>query len=258
MAGELRIRAAALHDYGWQDRTGCGQPVDPKPAAEVEALLRDLEETTDDVLVLRGIGGAAALDDLHARLPGFSHAHYVPGPTPFEGLAFLSRRPLSSPFEASSLQYRVRGRTHVPTFGSVEIALSDARNLSVWNARLPPGEAEYERRRNEARLLAQSLRPLLTEGREVLLSLDAREPADSPMIRMLEEAGLLRLHPVDSRGDAWTHRDPEGLLYARDQWLFASPALATRLAEAPPSIRDTPGLRLAGPYRHQLLRVPKK
>ncbi len=251
-----RLLFAHLHDYGWMDRNGSGQPVDPKPEPERAALLRELPRLAPDVLVLRGIGGEAALNDLRAALGTTPHHFYVPGPTPFEGLGFLSRLPFTHTRELSAQAYRIRDRAYVPNIGSVKISLSDTRNLHLWNARLPPPEADYERRRNEARLLAQALRPLLAEGQDVLLSLHCREALDSPMIRMIEETGLQRLAPADERGDRWTHRDPDGVIHRQDQWLFASPALAERLADSPPVVLDTPDIRRAGPYRHHLLRLP--
>jgi hypothetical protein len=65
----------------------------------------------------------------------------------------------------------------------------------------------------------------------------------------------VRLQPEDARGDHWTHRDPEGIMYLQDQWLFASPALADTL-KTHGQVLDSPDLRTAGPYRHQLLSLP--
>ncbi|MGA0368674.1 MAG: hypothetical protein ACO3N7_04405 [Kiritimatiellia bacterium] len=77
---------------------------------------------------------------------------------------------------------------------------------------------------------------------------------DSPMLRMLEETGLQRLLIRDGRGDSWTHRDPDGILYRQDQWIFVTPALHARLSGA--EVMDSEAIRAAGPYRHQQLRLP--
>jgi hypothetical protein len=140
-------------------------------------------------------------------------------------------------------------------FGSVRVRDSADRNLLLVNAQFPEPDAPYERRRNEARLLMQALRDPVADGEDVLLSLHSREDPGSPMMRMLTEIGLVRLLPADTRGDHWTHRDPEGVVYRQDQWLFASPALAERL-DPPGRVLDSPDLRAAGPFRHQLLEIP--
>ena len=99
-------------------------------------------------------------------------------------------------------------------------------------------------------MLVQVLRPLIRDDQEILLSLHSREHPDSPMFRMLEEVGLVQVIAVDDQGDRWTYRDPQGITYRQDQWLFATPGLAKNLKG---HILDTPAIRLAGEYRHQTL-----
>ncbi|MEX2607739.1 MAG: hypothetical protein WD708_10370, partial [Kiritimatiellia bacterium] len=85
---------------------------------------------------------------------------------------------------------------------------------------------------------------------QVLLSMHSREDVDSPMFRVLEETGLKRVLPVDTRGDSWTHRDPRGILYRQDQWLFATPDLHETLRDQA-RVFDSADLRTAGQFRHQ-------
>ena len=259
-APPLRVRIAPLHDYAWIDRTGSGQPVDMKPQAARVALLREL--TTPplaDLLILRGLGSEAALHHLRDALAARDaeyRALYFHGPTPYRGLGVLHRGQNVTPDpDIAPTPYRIGDREHLPMFGSVSVAISEHRKPLFVNARLPSPDAPYERRRNEARLLTRALRDPVKNGREVLLSLHSREDPDSPMMRMFTDIGLERLQPADSRGDHWTHRGPRGVRYLQDQWLFASPALAGRLASHG-RVLDTPDLRAAGPYRHQLLELP--
>jgi hypothetical protein len=249
------IRVANVTDYAWRDRNGSGQPVDLKPAAERDALYRELSIRPSTVLVLRGLGSEASLRHLRDALAAeagvvYEHLFYLPGDTPYAGIGFLSRLPLQETRSLSDQTYRVREREFRPLAGGVKIGTADGKTLWIWNSQWPdPGES-YERRRNEARLLAQTLRPLVQAGDAVLLSLHSREERNSPMFRLLEEAGFRALAATDERGDGWTHLDPRGLIYRQDQWLFASPALAESDAWTA-GVSDSADIRTAGEYRHQ-------
>lgn len=249
----MTLRIAHLTDYAWQDRHQTGQPVDFKPEQECEALYQSLREEQTDHLIVRGIGSRAAFDKLEQQLTGEDDVRrtlYLPGPDAYSGLAFFTTpsEPPTKDQESINLSdrsYDVKGRTYAPLAGGVYTS-----GFWIWNAVWPAPSENYERRRNEARLLTQALRPLIQAGEDVLVSLHSQENPDSPMFRMLEEVGLVQVIAADEQGDRWTHRDPEGVTYRQDQWIFATPALAARLEGR---ILDTPDLRLAGEYRHQLL-----
>jgi len=241
------VRAVHLTDYAWKDRSGTGQPDQFKPEPELEALLGDLTSSPADLLVLRGLGSESALSHLRDALAGGGiayHPLYVPGPTVYEGIGFLSRTPPEDQLLLNTQIFRIRDRQFQPLAGAVRVG-----DVWFWNAEMPPPSQSYERRRNKARILAQNIRPLVEAGEAVLLSLHSREDPGSPMIRMLEEAGLQRLPAKDSRGDAWTHQDPDGIHYRMDQWLFASAALLKQVESA--EVLDRAQIRTAGKYRHQ-------
>lgn len=254
----LTLRVANLQDYAWQDRHHSGQPTDMKPEAERQALLRELSALPADLLVLRGLGSEAALGHLHQALEKqdlvYPHLFYVPGPSVYAGLAFLSKVPLTETSELSDQRYRIKDQTFQPLAGCVMISTPRFPRLWIWNSQAPDPEASYEQRRNDARILATAIKAQLENGDAVLLSLHSREAPDSPMFRLLEESGLQRLIPEDRNGDSWTFRDPEGVLYRQDQWLFASPTLAAALPQT--AVYDSPDIRQAGAYRHQGLQLP--
>ena len=254
----LSLRAANLQDYAWQDRQHSGQPTEMKPEAERQALLRELSAHPADLLVLRGLGSEAALQHLRQALEeqdvGYPNPFYVPGPTVYAGLAFLSKVPLTQKLELSGQRYRIKDQSFQPLAGCVMISTPRFPRLWIWNSQAPDPEASYEQRRNDARILATTIKAQLEQGDAVLLSLHSREAPDSPMFRLLEESGLQRLIPEDRNGDSWTFRDPEGVLYRQDQWLFASPDLAGALPQS--VVYDSPDLRQAGAYRHQGLQLP--
>lgn len=252
------VRAAHLQDYAWQDRRQTGQPVDMKPEAERQALLRELTSQPAELLVLRGLGSEASLHHLQQALAAegssYSSIFYVPGPNVYAGLAFLSKLRFQDQLELSSQRYRIKDQTFQPLAGAVCISTPSFPHLWIWNSQAPEPEAGYEQRRNDARILSSAVRQQLESGAEVLLSLHSREAPDSPMIRMLEACGLQRLLPEDRNGDSWTFRDPEGVLYRQDQWLFASRGLSKILPRA--QIHDSPDIRQAGAFRHQGLQLP--
>lgn len=247
------IRILHLTDFAWQDRNQTGQPVDFKPEPEVAALFRELQTTGPDVLVLRGLGSRAAFQEFWSRggsrIPGKYTRTYLPGPTLYEGLGFLLNGgiPPAETLNLSESRYTIDGQEYAPLAGAVLMPRGD---LWLWNAVWPEPDAPYEQRRNEARLLAQAVRDQVENGKQVLVTLHSREELDSPMFRMLEDAGVVRVRAVDPRGDSWTHRDPEGVLYRQDQWIFATPDLAARLRG---EVIDSEDIRTAGHYRHQLL-----
>jgi hypothetical protein len=249
----LSVRVAPLHDYAWLDRDASGQPDQFKPESEREALYTDLTARPAGLIVLRGLGHAQTLDHLKDALAGraaaYEYAVYLPGPDRYRGIGFLSRRPFDETLDLSTQTFRIRNQTHQPFAGAVRFG-----NLWIWNASAPSPSHDYEQRRNEARLLSQTIRAQLTEGREVLLSLHSREEPGTPMLRMIEDTGLTEVPAADDRADRWTFRDPGHISYRRDQWLFASPELEKRIDSA--QVLDTPGLRAAGPFRHQELILP--
>lgn len=253
-AAGISVRAAHLTDYAWQDRNHTGQPDSFKPDAEVEALLGDLLAHPDRVLMLRGLGSESSLRHLREALAARGRplvATYVHGPTVYAGLGFLSTEAPAEFRSLSDQEFRIRNRAFRPLAGGI---LLDG--IWFWNARMPDPADLYERRRNEARMLSQALRPLIDAGMPVLLSLHSREEPGSPMIRMLEETGLQRILAADPQGDGWTFRDPDSVHYRMDQWLFGSPALLARLTAT--EIPDRPALRQAGRFRHQRLQLSPK
>lgn len=229
-----------------------------KPQDEREALLRSLSVENSEVLVLRGLGSEASLLHLQQSLETegmiYPYAFYIPGSTAYQGIGFLSSLPFSERRKLNSEDFRIKETRFHPLAGGIKLVRSDASAIWIWNQQAPSPEEPYERRRNDARILTQTLRPLIQNGEEILLSLHSREELDSPMIRILEEAGLKRLVPVDAGGDSWTHRDPQGVNYRQDQWLFATPNLVNRLTDI--SVLDSKDLRKAGPYRHQQIPLP--
>ena len=249
------IQAAHLHDYAWRDRDRNGQPDNLKPADEREALLQGILAAAPDTLVLRGLGSETAFlhlqNSLHEKGHEMPHAHYIHGPTVYAGIGILTTTPPLEIQSLSNLRFTVRGRSHQPLAGGVKIKTPDNLELWIWNAELSDPSVAYERRRNEARLLTQALRPLVLDGQQILLSLHSREDPDSPMLRMIRDAGLQRVTPTDDHGDSWTHRDPNGFTYRMDQWIFATEALRAQIETA--RVLDSPEIRLAGPFRHQVL-----
>jgi hypothetical protein len=229
-----------------------------KPAREREALIRELTDTPADILILRGLGSEASLAHLQQKLRDagvdYPHAFYIPDKHPFAGIAFLSIQSFVQTAELSQHVYRIQDREYHPLAGGIQLTPSAHTRLWIWNSHSPEPDAGYERRRNDSRIIAQTLRPLIQNGDQILLSMHSREDVDSPMFRLLEETGLKRVLPVDEHGDSWTYRDPEGILYRQDQWLFATPDLHDQL-QGQARIFDSDDLRTAGDFRHQGVRI---
>ncbi|MDA3875313.1 MAG: hypothetical protein PF795_15305 [Kiritimatiellae bacterium] len=251
---DLSLRIAPLGDYAWKDRRQTGQPVDMKPKSEREALIRELTVSPAQILLLRGLGSKASLLHVQQELldagVDYPEQVYIPGMTPSEGVGFLHKKSIKKSVDLSDQVYRIHEREYHPLAGGILLSTPTHPRLWIWNSRPPEPEESYERRRNDSRIVAQTLHPLIENGDQVLLSMHSREDVDSPMFRLLEETGLKRVLPVDERGDSWTHRDPEGILYRQDQWLFATPVLWESLQNRA-RVFDSADLRTAGQFRHQ-------
>ncbi|MEX2606319.1 MAG: hypothetical protein WD708_03155, partial [Kiritimatiellia bacterium] len=184
-ANGVSLRIAPLGDYAWRDRRKSGQPVDMKPEVEREALIQELTRSPADILLLRGIGSRPSLHHLQQELleagVDYTEQVYIPGTSPFEGIGFLCKRPPDEQTNLSDQRYRVREREYHPLTGGIRISTPAHPRLWIWNSRPPEPEESYERRRNDSRMLAQTLRPLIENGDQVLLSMHSREDVDSPM-----------------------------------------------------------------------------
>jgi len=255
---DLSLRVAHLEDYAWQDRRQTGQPVDLKPLIEREALLEEITENPSELLVLRGLGSQASLLHLQSSLKdagaAYPHLMYIPGSSIYQGIGFLSKKMFSDSMALTDQTYRIKEQSYQPVAGGVLLSTTQHPRLWIWNSQPPEPSESYERRRNDARILAATLKSQMQNGDSVLLSMHSREEIDSPMFRMIEEIGLKRIIPLDEQGDSWTHRDPQGILYQQDQWIFVSPEITIPLPKA--IVFDTPALREVGNYRHQGLSLP--
>lgn len=234
-----------LEDFAWMDRDDGGQPDDMVNSNRLHAIGRELS-AGHDVLVLRGLGSKAAGVLLTEQLDTNHGLFYIPATHAHQGIAILSNRSWKNPQVHSNLSYRVNGQMRRVVAGSVSV-----QGVRIWNAMIShPDEAGYEVRRNECRLIAQSIRKELQEGHSIILSVELHDDRSSPMFRSIEQSGLKLLKPLDPQGDCWTCQLADGHRYAMNQTIWVS----QDLLNCEHNIADNPDVR-TGNCRPQLLRV---
>lgn len=195
--------------------------------------------------LLVGCGGdpvdieGAPLEGVRLAFSG-SELRVVPGPNIaihdidadthiYSDIAYAATNSL--PAEAFRLDGKAETTSHA--FGDVTLAVPKGRPLRVCVVRLkdrefhPSNPAEV--RRIEARKWGSKLKRILETGEDVVVMAEVWDSADSAVLSALavEPLGLLR--PVDNRGAAWTHHDPEDDSYHRWSYCLVSPSASNRV-----------------------------
>lgn len=226
-----------VHQYALMDRDGGGEPDDPKPQAERDAVVELIAGARPDILALQEMGGEIVFSRFRQALRDagldYPYAELLRRGTIEANLAVLSRFPIVSAQHHTNDWYSI-GPAKVPVargFLDVDIQVTPDYRFRLINAHLkskvysPLGQTEM--RRNEARLLNKAVREILEEnpGINLLVVGDMNDDYASAALR--EVAGrrggkLTDLRPTDSAGDAWTCFQAATDSYSRFDYLFVN------------------------------------
>jgi endonuclease/exonuclease/phosphatase family metal-dependent hydrolase len=244
-----------LHQYAWVDRDGDGEPDDPKPAEECDAVLKLIVRNHPDILAVQEMGSEIAFTEFQQALKEvgaeYPYADLLRRGGEIEiNLAVLSRFPIVSAQHWTNEWYSI-GPAKVPVsrgFQDVDIQVTPTYRLRLLNAHLKSKVyhqlGQTEMRRNEARLLNKTVRSILEDDPDMNLLVvgDMNDHyASAPLREVMGKRGgeLVDLRPTDDGGAAWTCFLESNDSYVRFDYLFASPGLMPELVrEQTRAVRD--------------------
>jgi endonuclease/exonuclease/phosphatase family metal-dependent hydrolase len=245
---EFTVMTYNLYRYCYDDRDRDGQRNDPKPDAEIAAIVETIAGARPDVLAVQEMGAPDLFQDFRDRLRkaglDYPHAEYIPGSLTNLNIAVLSRFPFSSRQSATNETYTIGIMTYPVQRGfiNVDVQVRENYRFRLLAAHLkskvfhPAGQTEM--RRNEARLLGKQVRHALEDNPELnLLAVgDFNDTQGSaPLAEIIggkSKALLVDLRPSDASGDRWTHYWHKEDVYERLDYMLVSEGM---LREVVPS-----------------------
>jgi endonuclease/exonuclease/phosphatase family metal-dependent hydrolase len=239
-AGEFSVMTFNLNQYALIDRDGNADTLEPKPREEAEAIIEVIRQVSPDILAVQEMGDPAAWAEFKFSLRQagleYGHEEYLRRGKHELNIAVLSRFPIVADHSHTDDTYTI-GPAQFPVMRGiieVDIEVNPAYRLRLMAAHLKSkvfhsfGQAEM--RRNEARLLGNHVRDALKENPDVNLLVVGDfndDPSSAPLreIRTYKGKPTLRdLRPIDSSGDAWTHRENDDT-YQRIDYMLVSDGL---------------------------------
>lgn len=237
-----------------------------KPPKAVAALVRIIREINPDILGLCEMGPpeqfAAFQELLREAGLGYTDAAYVEGADPLRHVALLSRFPIIARNSQSDLRYELNGMEERVQRGflDVTVRIHPEYELRLVGAHLKSKRAaaqgEALMRRHEAQLLRKHLDQILAADAEVNLLLfgDFNDQRNEPTIQEImgvrgSASFMADLQAADAVGDRWTHYWKVADVYARLDYLFASPGLLREVSKEKTLIYRGPGWAEASDHR---------
>jgi endonuclease/exonuclease/phosphatase family metal-dependent hydrolase len=245
--GEFSVMTYNVRRYCYDDRDGDGQADDPKPPAEVQALVDVLATFRPDVLALQEMGSPTLFADFQARLKAagldFPYADHLAAPQTNVNLAVLSRFPIVGRASVTNETYTI-GDSVLPVqrgFQVVDLQVNERYQFRLVNVHLKSKvfsiSGQTEMRRNEARLLNKQVRRFLTDNPEMNLAVvgDFNDQRTSAAMREAMGRELEDVRPRDEFGDIWTHFWEAEETYARIDYIMLNSGMSMELL--PPKTR---------------------
>jgi endonuclease/exonuclease/phosphatase family metal-dependent hydrolase len=235
-----------VRQYAMMDRDGGGEPDDPKPAAECDAVVALIAQAKPDVLSIQEMGSEEIFDQFREALRAagldYPYAELLQRGQFEINLAVLSHFPIVSVQHHTNDLYSISA-AKIPVargFLDVTIQVNPQYQFRLMGAHLkskvhsPLGQTEM--RRNEARLLNKHVRAILDEDPEVNLLVvgDMNDDYNSAPLREVggrRGGELTDLRPVDSEGDVWTYFMTSKDQYSRLDYLFVSKGMLLDVVE---------------------------
>ena len=230
----------------------------PKPAREIKAVVRMIDDVKPDVLGVCEIGTLADLKDLQGRLKAagldLPHVEYCDGPDAVRNLGLLSRHPIVARDHQTNLWYRIEGKSLPFQRGILDATIEPApgyrlRLLGVHlksKREVDEGEQE-EMRRNEALLLRRHVEKIMggAPATNLLVYGDINDTKNTGVfkeIRGMEGRAdhLYHLWLRDRYGYTWTHYWITADIYSRIDYVMYSKSLAPEILKRDSYLHHAP------------------
>ncbi len=249
------------------DRRRAAYPISMKSEESKEAVADCIAAVKPDVVGLVEIGGKAALQDLSGRLArrgmSYPYSKVLERDGEDRAVALLSAFPLAA--DDSRANYPLYGdhrRQMLRGILDVTVRPEDGRLFRIVGVHLKSRVADdvaaaASLRRREAETVALHLARLMRSkpGLPVVLYGDFNDGPSDAAVRSLgsgnsSSSPMERLHPKDSRGEAWTiYYRPEHVYQTFDH-IFVNEALKERMGTKKQSgVVDIPAVRKASDHR---------
>jgi endonuclease/exonuclease/phosphatase family metal-dependent hydrolase len=262
-AGEFSVMTYNVRRYCYDDRDRDGQRNDPKPPAEVRALVEVVTRARPDVLALQEMGSEPLLEEFRGKLRtaglDYPYADYLPAPNTNVNLGVLSMFPIVGRKSVTNETYTI-GETTLPVqrgFQALDLQVSTDYRFRLINVHLKSKVFSYhgqtEMRRNEARLLNKHVRRFLADepGLNLLVVGDFNDQRGSAALREVLGRELSDLRPRDQFGDYWTHLWEDEETYSRIDYLLVNTNMLREVVE--PKTRAVRDPACAGASDHRPL-----
>jgi endonuclease/exonuclease/phosphatase family metal-dependent hydrolase len=260
-----RFVVCAYNVENWLTMDRRGQPGQPKPEEEREAVAAILGSIRPDVLGVSEIGTTDDLADLKSRLAAhgleYPYQEWVRAADTVRHVALLSRFPILERHSRSNDTYLLDGRPMRMQRGILDVRVQV--NDHYWfralvvhfksKRRVDIGD-QAQMRLEEARLLRGHIgKTLKKQPRLNLLVMgDLNDTEDSEPVQTVignEPFRLLDLKPVSSRGYYDTHYWRGARQFSRIDYLLVSPGMAHEYVSDTARIADPPGWEKASDHR---------
>jgi endonuclease/exonuclease/phosphatase family metal-dependent hydrolase len=271
--GEFTVLTFNLDHWTLEDRDGDPSTLEPKPAAETDAIIQTLRTLSPDVILVQEMGGnPVELDgpfDLLLDALEYPHTYHAFVDPDHLDLAILSRIPLDPVSTATNDLYTIGPRKFPVRRGILDATLRfpNGTALRLFGVHLKSKKfhefGQAEMRRNEARLLCNRVRSALKSdpATPILVLGDFNDtPSSAPLQEILTYQNkpiLTDLRPTDNLGDAWTYRAEDDACLRHD-YALASATLLPYYLPQKTYIPSAPALSISSDHRPLFLtfRIP--
>jgi endonuclease/exonuclease/phosphatase family metal-dependent hydrolase len=256
---------AVYNVENWLAMTRNGQPDQPKPAPEKQAVLSILEAIRPDVLGLVEVGNTNDLAEIAAALGArgltLPYQEWIEAADPTRHVALLSRFPITERHSRTTENYLLEGRPTRMARGilDVRLQLNDRygfRAVVVHLKSKVPSRIgdESVMRLEEARLLRRHIEGALQQapGLNLIAMGDFNDTPDSEPVAVVigdEPFRLFDLKPVAGNGGHDTHYWAARGLYSRIDYLLVSPGMHREYVAGSARIADFPEWKQASDHR---------
>lgn len=242
-------------------------PGQPKPEAEIAAVIEVLQAVRPDILGLAEMGDEETLREFQGRLKNagldYPHREWLKGADPERHICLLSRFPVVARNSRDDAAFELDGRVQRIQRGilDVTVEIPPAYRLRLVGAHLKSRRevGEFDQawlRAKEAWYLRDHVNAVLAADPETNLVLfgDFNDTKNEYPIRELIGAPgapnhLKDIRLADSRGEHWTHYWKAADEYSRVDYILASPGLAPEIVPRQCGINDSPVWNHASDHR---------